>query len=92
MDSVLLKPVYDFFLPSALAFVVRCLPVFLCKGQGNASHSEDSPESRATNFYSKYYILTIIAYLALTVGTLDVLLFAGLAVNNTYGISAGLVM
>lgn len=92
MDSVLLKPVYDFFLVSALAFVARYSPVFLCKGQGNASHSGESPESRVTNFYSKYYILTIIAYLALTVGTLDVLLFTGLAVNDTYGISVGLVM
>jgi len=46
-----------------------------------------------TNFScSKYYMLTIVAYLALTIGVLDVLLFTGLAINNTWGISVGLVM
>jgi len=39
----------------------------------------------------KYYILTILAYASLTVGVFIVLLFTGLAVNNTWGISVGIM-
>ncbi|MCJ1431833.1 hypothetical protein MMC27_001188 [Xylographa pallens] len=39
----------------------------------------------------KYYILTILAYASLTLGVLLVLLFTGVAMNNTWGISVGLV-
>ncbi|MCJ1377353.1 hypothetical protein MMC17_000448 [Xylographa soralifera] len=39
----------------------------------------------------KYFVLTILAYASLTLGVLLVLLFTGLALNNTWGISAGLV-
>lgn len=40
----------------------------------------------------KYYWLTISAYATLTIGMLPILLFAGLVVNSTYGISVGLVL
>ena len=40
----------------------------------------------------KYYWLTVIAYTTLTLGIIPILLCSGLVVNNTYGISVGLVM
>ncbi|KAK4690379.1 hypothetical protein P7C71_g6395, partial [Lecanoromycetidae sp. Uapishka_2] len=40
----------------------------------------------------KYYWLTVSAYTTLTLGLVPVLLCSGLVVNNTYGISVGLVM
>ena len=42
--------------------------------------------------YRKYFVLTILAYASLTLGVLLVLLFTGLAVNSTWGISVGLVL
>ena len=39
----------------------------------------------------KYYILTIVAYASLTLGTLSILLFTGLVANNFWGIAVGLV-
>ncbi len=40
----------------------------------------------------KYYWLTVSAYTTLTLGLIPILLCSGLVVNNTYGISVGLVM
>ena len=40
----------------------------------------------------KYYWLTVCAYTSLTLGMIPILLCTGLVVNNTYGISVGLVM
>lgn len=40
----------------------------------------------------KYYWLTVLAYSTSTFGTLLIILCTGLVVNNTYGISVGLVM
>ena len=40
----------------------------------------------------KYYWLTVIAYTTLTVGLVPIVLCTGLVVNNTYGISVGLVL
>lgn len=40
----------------------------------------------------RYYWLTVIAYTTLTLGLIPILLCSGLVVNNTYGISVGLVM
>jgi len=40
----------------------------------------------------KYYWLTVCAYTLLTLGLVPIVLCTGLAVNNTYGISVGLVM
>lgn len=39
----------------------------------------------------KYYWLTVLAYSTSTLGTLVIILCTGLVVNNTYGISVGLV-
>ena len=40
----------------------------------------------------KYYWLTVVAYSTTTLGTLLIILCTGLVVNNTYGISSGLVL
>ena len=40
----------------------------------------------------KYYWLTVLGYSILTLGTLLIILCTGLVVNNTYGISVGLVL
>lgn len=40
----------------------------------------------------KYYWLTVLAYSTSTLGTLMIILCTGLVVNNTYGISVGLVL
>lgn len=40
----------------------------------------------------KYYWLTVCAYTTLTLGLIPILLCTGLVVNNTYGISVGLVL
>ena len=40
----------------------------------------------------KYYRLTVLAYTTATLGTLLIILCTGLVVNNTYGISLGLVL
>jgi len=40
----------------------------------------------------KYYWLTVCAYTLLTLGLVPIVLCTGLVVNNTYGISVGLVM
>lgn len=40
----------------------------------------------------KYYWLTVLAYSIATLGTLLIILCTGLVVNNTYGISIGLVL
>ena len=40
----------------------------------------------------KYYWLTFIAYTFLTLGMIPILLCTGLVVNNTYGISVGLII
>lgn len=40
----------------------------------------------------KYYWLTVLGYSNLTLGTLLIILCTGLVVNNTYGISVGLVL
>ena len=42
--------------------------------------------------YGKYYWLAVFAYWLLTAGAVVVTLFTGLIVNNTYGISVGIVM
>ncbi|MCJ1281916.1 hypothetical protein MMC26_001239 [Xylographa opegraphella] len=39
----------------------------------------------------KYFILTVLAYASLTLGVLLVLLFTGVVVNSTWGLSVGLV-
>lgn len=40
----------------------------------------------------RYYWLTVIAYTTLTIGIIPILLCSGILVNNTYGISVGLVL
>lgn len=40
----------------------------------------------------KYYFLTIFAYLVSSIGIVFVILFTGLVLNDTYGISVGLVL
>lgn len=40
----------------------------------------------------KYYWLTVLAYSTSTLGTMMIILCTGLVVNNTYGISVGLVL
>ena len=40
----------------------------------------------------RYYWLTVIAYTTLTIGLIPILLCSGIVVNNTYGISVGLVL
>ena len=42
--------------------------------------------------YSKYYVLTILAYTGLTLGVFVVVIFTGLLANNTYGIASGLAL
>ena len=65
---------------------IRLLPVIAASVTGSLSGGIIMQKT------GKYYWLTVIAYLTVTLGMIPVLLCTGLVINNTYGISVGLVL